>query len=452
MTTETPQPPKGGATVILGAGIIGVSTAYYLSQQAPPSSSSTIHLVDPSPELFASASGFAGGFLARDWFAPAVSSLGALSFDEHRRLAEQEGGAEAWGYAASTSVSYAPVGRGSEARDGREGCGGGGGVADVWCREGGSRAAVASGVKNGEGKVGEDGSPRWLRRREGDELVVISDEGTVAQVDSLRLSQFLLQKCLSAGVQLHHPSRAISITTDPTTGALSGLVITSPTNPTTTTTLPCTNLVLAAGAWTPSVYTTLFPSSTLHLPITSLAGHSLVVEARSAWWSASAGCHALFLAHPAPSTSDGACTYAPEMFSRLGGSLYVAGLNSSAEPLPALPGDAKARISESALARLRGTAGDLLGEEEGDVKVLREGLCFRPVTARGTPIVGRVPPEGEKGAVVPAGVYVAAGHGPWGISMSLGTGKVVAEMVLGREALSAEVAGLGVEEACGMGR
>lgn len=53
------------STVILGAGIIGVSTAYYLAQ-ADPSLASSIHLVDSSPELFASASGKAGGFLAAD--------------------------------------------------------------------------------------------------------------------------------------------------------------------------------------------------------------------------------------------------------------------------------------------------------------------------------------------------------------------------------------------------
>ena len=52
-------------TVILGSGIIGVSTAYYLSESTntPPES---IHLVDPIAELFHCASGFAGGYLAAD--------------------------------------------------------------------------------------------------------------------------------------------------------------------------------------------------------------------------------------------------------------------------------------------------------------------------------------------------------------------------------------------------
>ncbi|KAI1632349.1 nucleotide-binding domain-containing protein [Biscogniauxia mediterranea] len=505
--TPTTTTSSSDSIVILGAGIIGVSTAYYLSQQQQQQQQEdaseprpAIHLVEPSPELFASASGYAGGFLARDWFAPAAAALGALSFDEHRRLAEREDGARRWGYAPSTSVSvsYAPAG-GRRPRDGMDGCAEGAGaeagaVADVWCREGGSRAAVASGVSGGDGGKGkgkgDESAPAWLRRREGDEVVVISEEGTVAQVDPLQLCQFLLEKCLSAGVQLHHPSRALSVVTDPTTGALTGLRITTTTAATAPDaaprTLPCTALVLAAGAWTPSVFSELFPASPLRLPISSLAGHSLVVENNKykGWTTNSPSplsppaqersrCHAVFLAHAPPNTvgddaeeeeeddddEDGATTttttYAPELFSRAAGSIYVAGLNSSAEPLPPLPTDAKARVSARALARLRATAREVLGAEEGEegeeIRVLREGLCFRPVTRGGTPIVGRVP---DGGAGMPAGggaaVYVAAGHGPWGISMGLGTGRVVAEMVRGRP-LSADVAGLGVGEACGMG-
>src|ERR1700742_5041277 len=89
------------STVILGGGIIGLSTAYYLSRARPPTSRSKIYIIDSSPTLFASASGYAGGFLALDWFSPSVASLGALSFRLHRELAEEYGGQEKWGYAGS---------------------------------------------------------------------------------------------------------------------------------------------------------------------------------------------------------------------------------------------------------------------------------------------------------------------------------------------------------------
>ncbi len=162
-------------TVILGAGIIGVSTAYYLAteqQQLLQLGGSTVHLVEPSPELFASASGFAGGFLARDWFSPATAGLGALSFDEHRRLADSDGGGRRWGYVDSTCVSFSKGARSAASGD-RE-------KVDVWCRDGASRAEAAAAT--GTGEPGTGTVPPWLRVAEGDSVDVISEEGTVAQV------------------------------------------------------------------------------------------------------------------------------------------------------------------------------------------------------------------------------------------------------------------------------
>jgi glycine/D-amino acid oxidase-like deaminating enzyme len=51
--------------VIIGAGIIGCSTAYYLSESTR-TQAQRIHLVEISPELFHCASGLAGGFIAAD--------------------------------------------------------------------------------------------------------------------------------------------------------------------------------------------------------------------------------------------------------------------------------------------------------------------------------------------------------------------------------------------------
>jgi glycine/D-amino acid oxidase-like deaminating enzyme len=51
--------------VILGSGIIGLSTAYFLSQSGK-TKPENIHIVDPIGKLFHCASGYAGGFLAAD--------------------------------------------------------------------------------------------------------------------------------------------------------------------------------------------------------------------------------------------------------------------------------------------------------------------------------------------------------------------------------------------------
>lgn len=108
------------------------------------------------------------------------------------------------------------------------------------------------------------------------------------------------------------------------------------------------------------------------------------------------------------------------------GEVYLAGLNSATYPLPGVANER--RIDEASIATLKRTARRLLGD---DVDVVRESVCWRPVTRRGTPIVGGL--EGKMGEVG-KGVYVAAGHGAWGISLSLGTGWCVARMVAGEDA------------------
>lgn len=405
-------------TVILGAGIIGLSTAYYLSEHQPPS---TIHLVEPSKELFASASGYAGGFLARDWFGPSVAALGALSFAQHRQLAETHGGAGKWGYSKSTSLSYKSS---TSRRSTRKG--------DDWLRRGGSRADAVASVDDSSGPA-----PAWLRRHQGDEVELISEDGGTAQVDPLMLCRFLLQECLDRGVHLHHPAAALSTMVD-VRNELSSVRI-AELDSSTETDIPCTRVIITAGAWSGQVFETLFPHSELKLPVSSIAGHSLVLK--SPRWSKEVeerGCHAIF------TTSRPG--FSPEIFSRMDGTIYLAGLNSPEMPLPKLPLDRQ--IVPESIVELREFAKKLLGADadEDDLEVEREGLCFRPVTESGTPIITRID-DSHLGVGVSTrpgadgGVYCAAGHGPWGISLSLGTGMVLAEMVQGRR-LSADVESL----------
>ncbi|KAG9961842.1 FAD dependent oxidoreductase, partial [Aureobasidium melanogenum] len=402
------------STVILGAGIIGVSTAYYLSQSKPGSS---IHLVDSSPELFASASGKAGGFLAADWFGPASAPLGLLSFKLHKQLADEHDGAQKWGYSRSTGASFAegedPTGE--EAREGE------------WLESGRSRAEVAGAHEFVEGE-----GPAWLIRRKGDGYDVVSADETVAQVDPLRLSQFLLDECRKRGVKVHQPATPTSVSTD-TNNTMTSLNIKQTDGSETQVT--CTSLLFACGAWTPKVFRTLFPSSTLKLPISPYAGHSIVISSPN--WTTSHeqnGCHAIF------STSSSG--FSPELISRIGGEIYIAGLNDGGIPLPDLATEAK--IEASAIAELKKTAERMCGIPGQEIKITREGLCFRPVTPRGEPILCQVEEKKLGGVKCQGGVFVAAGHGPWGISLSLGTGLIMSEMIRGVKT-SCKVGRLGMQ-------
>ena len=58
--------------------------------------------------------------------------------------------------------------------------------------------------------------------------------------------------------------------------------------------------------------------------------------------------------------------------------------------------------------------------------------CARPLAADGRPLIGQVPGVD--------GLYVCAGHGPWGISTGPGSARLVADAVLGRQrAIPAEL-------------
>jgi glycine/D-amino acid oxidase-like deaminating enzyme len=246
----------------------------------------------------------------------------------------------------------------------------------------------------------------------------------VAQLDPLRLCSFLLQENLGRGVKLHQPARVVSVSKD-TKDELASVRIVKQGEE---VDVPCSRLVITAGPWTPMVFQELFPNAHVKIPISPLAGHSLLLK--SPRWTAameSQGCHAVF--------ATDTLGYSPELFSRLGEELYIAGLNSMTIPLPEISTDAE--IQPEDIETLKKTATRMLEipGAENDVQILREGLCFRPVTSSGRPIISRIPDSKLGGIATRAdfegGVYVAAGHGAWGISQSLGTGKVLTELMDG---------------------
>ena len=151
------------STVILGGGIIGSSIAYYLSESQQ---AGDVHIIEPSSRLFSGASGYAAGFLAKDWFAPSLAPLGELSFNLHESLAAENGGAENWGYMKGTALSLAP---GVESEMGLHG--------DDWLSAGASRAETAVGSR----ESATVDLPEWLTRQKGMALERISDDDT-AQV------------------------------------------------------------------------------------------------------------------------------------------------------------------------------------------------------------------------------------------------------------------------------
>ena len=183
-------------TVIVGSGIIGISTAYYLSLLTSKENSAEIsggdtrntkrehnftHLVDPAPVLFQRvASGKAGGFLARNWFSSPAAELGAFSFDLHKELAEHFDGRKKWGWSQSAVINLDVTG------SRKQGSGKGLGEGWGWIQSGESMASAARSTEDEDEEPGE--YPSWLNSFVGARPLV--DRKSTAQLwDPSRTSQ-----------------------------------------------------------------------------------------------------------------------------------------------------------------------------------------------------------------------------------------------------------------------
>jgi glycine/D-amino acid oxidase-like deaminating enzyme len=180
----------------------------------------------------------------------------------------------------------------------------------------------------------------------------------------------------------------------------------------TTFSVPCDNLVIAAGPWTWPVSDKLL-GKTIH--ILPYAGTSLIVNLKK---PVTADC--LFMNLTTQKSS-----YHPEIFPRGSGKVFIGGVNFDL-PLPASPDQAIPRQRD--LDDLRDIADAVLDE----YTIEAEQVCFRPMTSHGDPYIS--PVHGVSGVRV----FVGAGHAFWGITLGPGTGRVLSEMVL-QKTLSANV-------------
>ncbi|PYH48558.1 NAD(P)/FAD-dependent oxidoreductase [Aspergillus saccharolyticus JOP 1030-1] len=432
--------------LILGGGIIGLSTAYYASQAEP---TRHIQIIDSASALFQSASGFSGGFIAKDWFSPEVTSLADLSFRLHQQLADAHDGRRKWGYSASQAFGVTMDELDAQGRKT-----GGKVRGEDWLLSGTSRAevakqfsSIAGGKKEpveGDGRVDAQGNPTWMNQPADCVVEEISSEAGCAQVDPKALVEWLLARCRERGVEIRLNTRAtgFAVDADGKIEAVRAEQRLSASSTPVEITLPCRDVVIAAGCWTPRVFQTLFKRK-MAVGIHGLAGYSVIVRSPRYTRSTRQKDHSIFCA-PGPQWE-----FAPEMLGRVNhegvAEIYVAGLNSDTMPLPEVAGDIPKLRDPQQVERLREVARLLTGSTAStasDLEIVSEGLCFRPVSSTGSPIISPV-----TGAVSSAGgkVYVASGHGPWGITLALGTGQIVAELLAG-ETPSADISKLALKQ------
>ena len=170
------------------------------------------------------------------------------------------------------------------------------------------------------------------------------------------------------------------------------------------TTVTANTIIVTTGPWTPK----LLPE----IPISTSRAHSIVIVP-----PVQLPAQAIFFSYASANRT----AMEPELYSRPS-SVYICGPTDSRHPLPDYARDVQALDRQT--SALETFAAAISTRLEGNV--VRRQACYLPFHDRGFPAIGWNRPSSTNGA----GVFLAAGHGVWGISLAPGTGKIVADMIL----------------------
>jgi glycine/D-amino acid oxidase-like deaminating enzyme len=423
---------KGRNIVIIGGGIIGTSCAYYLSTHPSfrPSSGAgsdgdTITLLEAS-SIAGGASGKAGGLLAL-WAYP--QCIVPLSFRLHEELAAAFDGAKRWGYRKVECGRVEAVGR--PMKDGK--IKGDQGRPD-------KEAVSLQKLLDPEGAKKSKAKPRilppqldWLDLDAVRDYETMADTGETAQVHPYQFTTALAEMAEANGVRIVYGSALSLNLSGGSKGHITGVTYAPKDAPSgESRTMPCDTAVLAAGPWTPKIW----PEA----PIEALRAHSVVIRPQR-----DISAYTLFTEITLPRSSSpqakkrtrgGVDIATPEIYPRPDGTVYACGAGDALVPLP--PSSDIVQVDESRCQDVLEQVASISSELHSG-EVLARQACYLPnvrSSSRGGPdgpIVGRTSREG---------LFLAVGHTCWGIQNSVGTGKVVSEMVWEGKALSADVSPL----------
>ncbi|KAI8631355.1 FAD dependent oxidoreductase [Xylariaceae sp. FL1651] len=444
---------------IVGGGIIGCSTAYFLTRH-PAYSPETHHITlleasstnsggrtadsiqdpatladlataskkNPAHEGIAGgASGKAGGLLAL-WAFP--QNIVPLSFKLHDELAREHGGHERWGYRrcwasqVDCKARLPPGLHGNAATQGSPAVSGQTGASKGLHKDHKKDAAALR-------KLGVPDDLDWVDTAES--LGAYDNIGTpdnTAQVHPELFTRSMAQLAEDAGVRIVTGARVTAIhrssdesRVESVTYEKDGGEVTHPT----------TDCVVAAGPWTRR----LLPE----IPVSASRAHSVVVKTPRPL-----SAYALFTAiklpagfrTPVPKAAPHGAIQAtplrgqqivePEIYARPDGTAYACGPTDDTAPLPLTT--AEVVVDEARCEDIISQIGGISDELGRDGQVLAKQACYLP---QGGPYIGQV------GST--RGLIVAAGHTCWGIQNAPGTGKLVSEIIFDRKAKSARLGG-----------
>ncbi|KAL4244944.1 FAD dependent oxidoreductase [Abortiporus biennis] len=310
------------------------------------------------------ASGKAGGLVAK-WAYP--KELVKVSFAEHVRLAEKYNGKDKWGWRYVGCGSWSGRGdlshfndeeqqRGLKEKKSLEKTLG---LGEDWKQK-----------KNSRADTGLPDDLNWIREDLTDSYSSMAPNGHTAQVHPYLFTNSMLDLAKEQGVKYFFSSKATSIDVDQSNHSITDVTYVDSTTGETRT-IPATQVIITAGAWSPS----LIPQ----LPIRGTRAHNISYPPK-------------YHKRTGPGAD-------PEIYARPDNEVYCCGPES-----------------------IHGHVSSISNElKEGTVD--KKQACFLPnVDSGGGPIVGEA-------HHIMKGLFIATGHTCWGICNAPGTAKALAELI-----------------------
>lgn len=425
--------------IIIGAGIIGVCTAYYIVKH-PKFDPEKYHItIVESKRVAGGASGKAGGLLAL-WAFP--EQIVSLSFNLHQELSNQYNGCEQWGYRRLTTVSLEgdishlndndtdaededegedeqpiefsfkqPVSHDSDSSSSS--------TPDKPPKKTARRSSTATaGSRN---KLPEN--LNWINSSLIDSCSSLGGTDTTAQVHPYKFTNFILKEAVkdSKGALELILGKVSEITYSLETGSATGIKY-QPTSVKSgeankTISMEGDQIVLAVGPWTSRI----LPDC----PISGLRAHSITI---APFKDQPVSPYAIFTEF-----KTGPYSYiSPEIYARQD-EVYVCGEGDSAVDVPETTDDVEVVKSKC----------DELFKQVGKVspnlrkgKILKRQACYLPVLdvpSSSGPLIGETNVSN---------LFLASGHSCWGINNAPGTGKIMSELLLDGDVKSADISSL----------
>ena len=371
--------------VIIGGGIIGCTTAYYLTRHPSYSSSTTtITLIEVSRHGPAQgASGKAGGLVAK-WAYP--KEIVDLSFEEHVKLAKEHNGKDRWGWRYVGCGSW--EGRGEPVIDSISE------HEEIGTTNLPKTLGLPSGGKPTSKLRKVTDLPKdllWVKGDLTDSYSAMAKDGDTAQVHPNLFTTSMFELAKANGLNFVE-GKAVSIVQS-LNGKVTGVEYRDHgTAAREEKTVPATHVIVAAGAWS---------SAIVHqLPISATRAHSITIRPRE---GITISPYVLFTEISDPSPGPSSKASSPEIYARPDNEVYACGPGDDC-PLPDTVDDV---VVDQPCCESIYTHVSSISQELREGTVEKRQACYLPsVSSGGGPIIG----EADQ---IAKGLFIATGHTCW---------------------------------------